>query len=73
MDLEFICHHLNANPLIAPQKVALLAFIQRACRSSPRGGSETQAGRGYQGSLLSRMVNKHGGGKEKEWEMASVR
>ena len=38
VDPEFICHNLNVNPLVAPS-----ASIQRACRSSPRGGSETQA------------------------------
>ena len=66
VDSEFICYHLNVNPLIAPQKAAPSATIQRACRSSPRGDSETQAGWGYQ------VVSEHGGGKEKKWEMASV-
>ena len=44
VDPEFICHHLNVNPLVTPQKAAPSSSIQRACGSSPRGGSETQAG-----------------------------
>ena len=48
VDPEFICHNLNVNPLVAPS-----ASIQRACRSSLRGSSETQANWGYQGGLLS--------------------
>ena len=53
VDPEFICHNLNVNPLVTPKKAAPSSSIQRAYGSSPRGGSETQAGWGYQGSLLS--------------------
>ena len=53
VDPEFICHNLNVNPLVTPKKAALSSSIQRACRSSPRGGSETQASWGYQRGLLS--------------------
>ena len=44
VDPEFICHNLNVNPLVTPQKAAPSSSIQRACGSNPRGGSETQVG-----------------------------
>ena len=36
VDPEFICHHLNVNPLVASKKQPprTLASIQRACKSS---------------------------------------
>ena len=36
VDPEFICYHLNVNPLIAPQTATPSASIQRACQSCPR-------------------------------------
>ena len=59
VDLDFICHHLNVNPLTTQT-------------SSPSGSDETQTSWGYQGGLLSQMVGKHGSSQEKEWEVASV-
>ena len=47
VDLDFICHHLNVNPLTTQT-------------SSPSGSDETQTSWGYQGGLLSQMVGKHG-------------
>ena len=59
VDLDFICHNLNVNPLTTQT-------------SSPSGSDETQTSWGYQGGLLSQMVGKHGSSQEKEWEVASV-
>ena len=72
VDPNFICHHLNVNPLVAPKKATPSSSVQGACRSSLSGSNETQTGWGYQGGLLSRMVGKHGSSQEKEWEVVSV-
>ena len=69
MDPEFICHHLNVNPLVAPKK-------QLPRRPSKEHAEvvrqEVTKLKQAQRGLLSRMVGKHGSGQEKEWEVASV-
>ena len=71
MDPDFICHHLNVNPLTTPKK-QLPRRPSKEHAEAVSGSDETQTSWGYQGGLLSQMVGKHGSSQEKEWEVASV-
>ena len=72
VDPEFIYHHLNINPLIAPKK-------QPPWRPSKEYAEAVREEvvrlkqAGYQGSFMSRIVSKNCGGEENSGEVASVR
>ena len=72
MDPEFICHHLNVNPLITPKKQLPHHPSKEHAEVVRQEVTKLKQAGGYQGDFLSRMVGKHGSGQEKEWEVASV-
>ena len=72
VDPEFICHHLNVNPLITPKKQLPRRPSKEHAEVVRQEVTKLKQARGYQGDFLSRMVGKHGSGQEKEWEVASV-
>ena len=77
VDPNFICHHLNVNPVMTPRKQLprrpskehAEAVRQEVTKLKKAGA---QKGRGYQRGLLPQVVGEHCGGQEKDWEVASM-
>lgn len=63
VDLALITHKLNVDPMVLPKGIG-----EATCGSHEGGGGVIEEGKGYKGSVLSRVAIKHSCGEEKKME-----
>ena len=73
VDLEFIVHKLNVDPLFPPNKQKPRRLAKELIEAVKQEVRRLKEVWGNKGSFLPRVASQYRGGEEKEWEMEGLR
>ena len=72
MDLAFITHKLNVDPLTPPKKQKLRRLAKSHVEAMKHEVEKLKQVRSIRGGIFSQVAVKYCGGEKEKWEMESV-
>ena len=72
MDLAFITHKLNVDPLVLPKKQKPRRLVKPHVEALKEEVEKLKQARSIKGDIFSRVAIKYGGGEKEKWEMESM-